>query len=362
MAYSEENEVFSIQTFDVTKRFTKKKHRGILGFLRKERKKERRKSKHSEVTVALDHVNIKIRSGELFGLLGPNGAGKTTLVKCLSTILIPDKGTAVVNGFDIRRQTSMVRASLGLVIGGERTLYWKLTARDNLMYFASLYKMPRKQARERVEELLEIMQLSDRADERLEDYSTGMRQKIAITRALLHDPPVLLLDEPTLGLDPTFSRQIRNQIKELSEKHGKTILLATHYMEEADQLCDRVAIINDGKVVAVDSPNKLKAMVKETELVEIACSSPPPDIETHLKSLCPDVDIVTLVHGDEVKGTPSRIKIMGGNAEEHVSTVIDALRRKNVRISSLNIGAPTLEDVFIRLTGAKLTEGGGGGQ
>jgi ABC-2 type transport system ATP-binding protein len=362
LAHSEENEVFSIQTYDLTKRFAKKKHRGIFGFLRKERKKESQKSEQSDVTVALDRVNIKIRSGELFGLLGPNGAGKTTLVKCLSTILIPDEGTAVVNGFDIRKQTSMVRASLGLVIGGERTLYWKLTARDNLMYFASLYKMPRKQAKERVEELLEIMQLSDRADERLEDYSTGMRQKIAIARALLHDPPVLLLDEPTLGLDPTFSRQIRNQIRELSEKHGKTILLTTHYMDEADQLCDRVAIINDGKVVAVDNPNKLKAMVKETELVEIACYNPPLDVEDYLKSLCPDVDIVTLIHGDEAKGTPSRIKIIGGNAEEHVGTVIDALRRKNVRISGLNIGVPTLEDVFIKLTGAKLTERASGGQ
>jgi ABC-2 type transport system ATP-binding protein len=354
LTFNEEGEVFSIQTFNLTKRFRKKKYRGILGFLRRERKK----SERTDVTVALDKVNIKIRSGELFGLLGPNGAGKTTLVKCLSTILIPDEGTAVVNGFDIRKHTSMVRASLGLVIGGERTLYWKLTARDNLMYFASLYKMPRKLAKERVEELLEMMQLSDRADERLEDYSTGMRQKIAIARALLHDPPILLLDEPTLGLDPTFSRQIRSQIKELSEKHGKTILLTTHYMEEADQLCDRVAFINDGRVVAVDTPDGLKSMVKETELVEVTCYSPPPDVENHLRSLCSDIDIVTLIHGDESKGIPSRIKIIGENAEEHVSTIIDALRQKNVRISSLNIGVPTLEDVFIKLTGAKLSGGG----
>ncbi len=355
--YTEDDGTYSIQTFDLTKRFTKKKHRGIFGFLRKERKQRKQQSESSRVTVALDHINIKIRSGELFGLLGPNGAGKTTLVKCLSTILIPDKGTAVVNGFDIRKQTSMVRASLGLVIGGERTLYWKLTARDNLMYFASLYKMPRNQAKERVEELLEKMQLSDRADERLEDYSTGMRQKIAIARSLLHDPSILLLDEPTLGLDPTFSKQIRGQIRELSDKHGKTILLTTHYMDEADQLCDRVAFINDGKVVAVDDPDSLKATVKETELVEITCFNPPLDVERHLKSLCPGVDIITLVHGDETKGNPSKIKIIGGNAEEHISTVIDALRKKNVRISSLNIGVPTLEDVFIKLTGAKLAEG-----
>jgi ABC-2 type transport system ATP-binding protein len=361
LVYNEESDVYSIQTIDLTKRFTKKKHRGIFGFLRKDRKKEKLKSKNSDIVVALDHVNVKVRSGELFGLLGPNGAGKTTLVKCLSTILIPDKGTAIVNGFDIRKQTSMVRASLGMVVGGERTLYWKLTARDNLMYFASLYKMPRKQAKRRVEELLEVMQLSDRGDERLEDYSTGMRQKIAIIRALLHDPPILLLDEPTLGLDPTFSRQIRNQIRELSEKQGKTVLLTTHYMEEADQLCDRIAVINNGKVIAVDTSDNLKALVKETELVEIACYNAPSDIRTHIKINCPDVEMVKLIYGDEAKGTPSKIKLIGRNAEEHISTVMDMLRQKNVRLCSLNIGVPTLEDVFIKLTGAKLTESGQGG-
>jgi len=357
LASSLDSGVYSIRTVNLTKVFGKKKHKGIFGFLKKEKGKERSKGEKS-LTVALDHVDLEIRSGELFGLLGPNGAGKTTLVKCLSTVLIPDEGTAIVNGFDIRRQTSMVRASIGLVIGGERTLYWKLTARDNLMYFASLYKMPRNQAKERVDELLELMSLSDRADERLEDYSTGMRQKIAIARALVHDPPILLLDEPTLGLDPVFSRQIRSQIRELCEKEGRTILLATHYMEEADQLCDRIAIINDGKIVAVDSPSRLKAMVKETELVEVACYNPPSDIEAYLKTLCPKVEIITLIHGEEAKGMPSRIKIIGGNAEERVSEVLDALRKRNVQITSLNIGVPTLEDAFIKLTGAKLTGGG----
>lgn len=356
MISSPENDVYSIQTFDLTKTFTKKKHKGIFNFLRRKRKKRREKKGNSNRIMALDHVNIKIRPGELFGLLGPNGAGKTTLVKCLSTILIPDQGTAVINGFDIRRQTSMVRASLGMVVGGERTLYWKLTARDNLMYFSSLYKMPRRQARRRVGELLEMMQLSDRGDERMEDYSTGMRQKVAIARALLHDPPILLLDEPTLGLDPSFSRQIRSQVRKLAEKHGKTVLLTTHYMEEADQLCDRVAVINNGQVVAVDTPDNLKAMVKETELVEIACYNPPPDIKTHLEPHCPDVEMIKLVHGDEEKGAPSRIKLIGGNAEEYISTVMDILRKENVRIRSLNVDVPTLEDVFIKLTGRKFDE------
>jgi len=353
LVYDKESEVFSIQTIDLTKRFAKKKHRGVFGFLRRNQSN----NKHNDVTVALDKVNIKIHSGELFGLLGPNGSGKTTTIKCLSTILIPDEGTAIVNGFDIQKETSMVRASLGMVVGGERTLYWKLTARDNLMYFASLYKMHRRHAKKRIEELLEIMQLSDRADERLEDYSTGMRQKVAIARALLHDPPILLLDEPTLGLDPNFARQIRNQIRELSEKQGKTVLLTTHYMDEADQLCDRVAFINNGKIVAVDTPNRLKAMVKEKELVEVTVYHPPADIEKHIRSLLPDAEVIKLIPGDEDEGNPSRIKIIGGTAEEHVGTIIDALRQKNIRIGSLNVGVPTLEDVFIKLTGAKLTEG-----
>ena len=350
------NEFFSIQTTNLTKRFAKKKHKGVLGLLKRNQSRKTDKEK-TKVTVALNKISIKIRPGELFGLLGPNGSGKTTMIKCLSTILIPDEGTITVNGFDVQKETSMVRASLGMVVGGERTLYWKLTARDNLTYFASLYKMQRKYARKRVEELLEIFHLSDRADERLEDYSTGMRQKVAIARALLHDPPILLLDEPTLGLDPGFSRQIRRQIKELSEKHGKTVLLTTHYMDEADKLCDRVAFINNGNIVAVDTPNILKTMVKEKENVEITVYEPPADIERHIRSLVPDAEVIRLIPGNE-EGNPSRIKIIGGTAEENVGKIIDSLRQKKVRICSLNVGVPTLEDVFIKLTGTKLTEGG----
>jgi ABC-2 type transport system ATP-binding protein len=166
------------------------------------------------------------------------------------------------------------------------------------------------------------------------------------------------LDEPTLGLDPNFARQIRNQIRELSDKQGKTVLLTTHYMDEADRLCDRVAFINNGKIVAIDTPNKLKAMVKETELVEVTVYHPPTDIEKHIRSLLPEAEVIKLIPGDDSEGVPSRIKIIGGTTEEHVGTIIDALRQKNVRIGSLNVGVPTLEDVFIKLTGTKLTEGG----
>ncbi len=316
--------VFSIEIEGLTKRFIKKKHRGIFGFLKKDPSMSPRKG-NPDVTVALNNVDLKIRAGELFGLLGPNGSGKTTLIKCLSTILIPDEGRVTVNGFDVKKETSMVRASFGMVVGGERTLYWKLTARDNLMYFSSLYKMPRAHAKKRVEELLETFQLSDRADERLEDYSSGMRQKVAIARALLHDPPILLFDEPTLGLDPNFSRQLRNQIREISEKFGKTVLLTTHYMDEAEQL-----------------------------LVEVAVYSPPVGIETYIRSMLPEAELIKLIQGNEAEGTPSKIKIIGVTVEEHAETIIDALRQKKVRIGGLNVEAPTLEDVFIKLTGSEL--------
>lgn len=357
MVHDLENQEFSIQTKNLTKKFAKKRHKGFFGFLRSNQAKNDFKE-NNDITLALNRVNIKVRPGELFGLLGPNGSGKTTMIKCLSTILIPDEGTAIVNGFDISKETSMVRASLGMVVGGERTLYWKLTARDNLMYFASLYKMQKKLAIKRVEELLENFQLSNRADERLEDYSTGMRQKVAIARALLHDPPILLLDEPTLGLDPSFSRQLRCQIKELSKKHGKTVLLTTHYMDEADQLCDRVAFINNGNIVAVDTPNKLKEKVKETELVEVAVYHPPENIENYLISMLPEAELIKLIIGDENEGFPSKLKVIGGDAEENAGIIIDVLRQKKVRILGVNIGVPTLEDVFIKLTGAKLTEDG----
>jgi len=356
LANSNSNEIFSIQTINLTKRFAKKRHKGVFGFLRR-KKSTQNQNKNCRTTVALNGVDLKIRPGELFGLLGPNGSGKTTTIKCLSTILIPDDGLVRVNGFDVQKETSKVRASLGMVVGGERTLYWKLTARDNLMFFASLYKMKKSYAQQRVDELLETFGLSDRADERLEDYSTGMRQKVTIARALLHDPPILLLDEPTLGLDPGFSRQLRKQIKGLSEKQGKTVLLTTHYMDEADQLCDRVAFINQGNIVAVDTPDKLNAMVKEKELVEVAVYNPPPGVEDYVRSLLPDSEVVKLIAGNESEGCPSRIKIIGGTAEEHIGTLIDGLRKKNVRIGALNVGVPTLEDVFIKLTGTKLTEG-----
>ncbi len=295
-----------------------------------------------ELIYAVNGVDLEVKKGELFGLLGPNGAGKTTLVKCLSTLLLPNRGTALINGHDIIDDPIAARESIGITTGGERTLYWKLSGRDNLRYFAALYGLPSARAHERIDYLLEIMGLQEKQDERIEKYSTGMRQKVSICRALIHDPLVLLLDEPTLGLDPSFSRFIRSFIKkDLNETRGKTILLTTHYMDEADQLCDRIAIMNDGKIVAVDTPENLKKSIPHDEVLEVKCvgTADFEGIGQRVYSRTEDGASVYRIHAEYV--------------EEIMSEVIKAA--DSAKILSMNVTKPTLEDVFIHLTGARLT-------
>jgi ABC-2 type transport system ATP-binding protein len=310
----------------------------------------RRKS--SETIVALDDVDLSVKKGELFGLLGPNGAGKTTLVKILSTIIIPDAGTALVNGHDVLKEPGKVRASIGVVSSGERSLYWRLTARENLEYFARLYKVPDGVARRRISELLSLMGLEDRADELVEKYSSGMRQKLAIARAILHDPEVLLLDEPTLGLDPSFSRSIRVFIREeLNRKQGKTILLTTHYMDEADQMCDRVAFINKGRIVAVDSPEKLKAIIGMNEVLKIVVSNLDEKVLTMVRGL-PFIEDCGVANAEQDGRTMVRLYMK--NVDANIQEVVGVFSKAGCRIFSLSIEKPTLEDVFVKLTGEVL--------
>ena len=212
-----------------------------------------RKAEPTAWFTAVDGVSLQIQRGEVFGLLGPNGAGKSTTIRMLCTLLEPTEGTAHVNGYDVVRQSTQVRQSLGTVLAGERSIYWKLSARENLEYFAALYHIPANVAQRRIAELLDRMELTARANDLVEKYSTGMRQRVAIARALLAQPPILLLDEPTLGLDPQAARKVRELVRELKSE-GHTILLTTHYMEEADQLSDRIGIIDTGKVIALGTP------------------------------------------------------------------------------------------------------------
>ncbi len=216
---------------------------------------------------AVDGIDLRVEPGEIFGVLGPNGAGKTTTLRMLATLLEPTSGEARVLGIDVRERPREVRARLGAMLSGERSLYWKLTARENLEYFAALYHVPPKDTRARIDRALAEVHLADRAEDYVERYSTGMRQRLALARALLPDPPLLILDEPTVGLDPQAARDLRERVREL-RRQGRTVLLTTHYMEEADQLCDRVAIVDHGRIVALDTPAALKREFAGHERVE----------------------------------------------------------------------------------------------
>src|SRR5438552_1336961 len=222
--------------------------------------------------VALDRVSLDIPLGEIHGLLGPNGAGKTTLVKILSTVLVPTSGRARVLGHDVVAEARAVRPVIGIVFGGERGLYWRLTGRQNLEYWGALYKLSGSRTKSRAQELLERVGLTDRADERVETYSRGMKQRLHLARGLVGDAKVLFLDEPTTGMDPLAAREFRKLVAELKAE-GCTIFLTTHDMAEAEAVCDRVALIDRGRLVATETPRTLSSLVAEHERVDFECSS-----------------------------------------------------------------------------------------
>lgn len=305
--------------------------------------------KRHDVVRAVDGVTFEIGPGELFGLLGPNGAGKTTLIKCISTLLIPDQGTVFVSGCDVLKQPLDVRRHIGVMTGGERALYWKLTPEENLSYFAALYGVSRAQTRERIDYLLQLMELTEKRHDRVEKLSSGMKQKLSIARTLIHDPPILLIDEPTLGLDPSFSRFIRDFIKnELHQKMGKTILLTTHYMDEADMLCDRVAFMYDGKIKAIDTPARLKESMPQEKVLEVKCSG-----ELH-EGLFRDIASNGRIHLSKEEGL-TFVRMHTDQPEDFLSSIVDIVR-EHARVLSVMVTAPTLEDVFVHLTGASLKD------
>ncbi len=250
----------------------------------------------TRATEAVRGISFNVEEGELFGLLGPNGAGKTTTVKMLSTLLIPTSGSIRILGRDIMQHTSEVRKHIGFTFGGARGLYGRLTAIENLRYFAELYAMPPEVTRARIPELLELVGLLDRGSDRVETYSSGMQQRLHLARALLHDPELIFLDEPTVGIDPVGARELRTTIKQLKAQ-GKTILLTTHYMAEADELCDRIAIINKGQIVAMDSPSSLKNKMTPDSFIELKTTSENlPALKNILARLDPGVEITYTQH------------------------------------------------------------------
>ncbi len=293
--------------------------------------------------VALDRLSLAVGEGELFGILGPNGAGKTTTIKVLTTLLIPTEGSARVLGLDVVRDTQRLRRNIGFVFGGERGLYYRVSGRDNLHYFAELYGLHPDRIGPRSEELLGMVGLKDRADEKVEGYSRGMKQRLHLARALLHDPSVLFLDEPTSGLDPIGARELRDTIRQLHER-GKTIVLTTHYMFEADSLCDRVAVINQGKLIALGTPSDLKGSVSDLSVVELEVFGVSAEALTRLRAL-ESVDSVAV----EQREFRQLLRVQTPHGERIVARLIETLG--SVEVGRVGVREATLEDAYVRLIG-----------
>lgn len=307
-----------------------------------------------EVTyfTAVNGVDLQIAQGEIFGLLGPNGAGKSTTIRMLCTLLEPSSGMAKVNGFDVIKEASQVRQSLGTVLAGERSIYWKLTARENLEYFAALYHIPPAEAKRRAQQLLERFDLTARANDLVEKFSTGMRQRVAISKALVANPPILLFDEPTLGLDPQAARNVRELISDLKSA-GHTILLTTHYMEEADQLSDRIGIIDQGKIIALDTPLRLKERIQQKDVIRMEIAGWNEHVGESLTQVGGVENLVSRrLEGDAM----CEVILHAENSRAVLPGLIDRVNYNGTRLVNMNIVKPSLEDVFISLTGKALRD------
>jgi len=292
---------------------------------------------------AVDNISFDIRQGEIFGLLGPNGAGKTTTLSMLATMLVPSSGSATVNGIDIEKDPDGVRKSIGIVFQ-DQSLDEELTAWENMDFHGRLYRIPAETRKTRIADLLALVELNDRKDDIVKTFSGGMRRRLEIARGLLHHPAVLFLDEPTLGLDPQTRNHLWTYIATLAKEKGITIILTTHYMDEADRLCDRIAIIDHGKIIAIDTPKNLKDGLGG-DLVTIR-SPDPAGVVTSLRE--PWV-VRTETHNEDVV-------VSLRNADQYVSTIVNLLNERKVPISSIAIHKPTLEDVFLSFTGKTIRE------
>jgi ABC-2 type transport system ATP-binding protein len=294
---------------------------------------------------AVRGVSFEIEKGELFGLLGPNGAGKTTTIKMLITLLIPTSGSARVLGHDVVKDAREVRKRIGYVFGGERGVYERLSGYDNLRYFAELYGVPAKVQKARIEELLELVGLKGREHERAEGYSRGMKQRLHVARGLLHDPEVLFLDEPTIGLDPVGARELRATIASLTEA-GKTILLTTHYMFEADALCDRIAVISQGKIVATGTPGQLKSRVESGSVTEVEVYGVPEETVERLREL----EGVLAVWVEERDQT----QVLSVQTRADIQLTAAILGHLNgASVGRVSHREPTLEDAYVALVTAE---------
>jgi ABC-2 type transport system ATP-binding protein len=298
---------------------------------------------------AVDRISFSVRKGELFGLLGPNGAGKTTTINMLSTLLNITSGKAEVAGFDVSSSRADVRQSIGIVFQ-EPALDSNLTGRENLEFHGILYGVPKKERKERIDEILKLVELEDKADMLVEKYSGGMKRRLEIGRGLIHKPKVLFLDEPTIGLDAQTRRHIWDYIKKLKSEGDVAIILTTHYMEEADYLCDRVAIIDHGKIIAMDTPEKLKhSLGGDVVRLEVK------DGARYMKALKGKKWVKS------AKKYDGNLCITMENGEKRIPELIVIAEKAGIKVNSVSLHEPSLEDVFIHYTGKTIREQEGEG-
>lgn len=295
--------------------------------------------------IALDKVSISIEEGEIFGLLGPNGAGKTTLIKILTTLLLPTSGEAYVGGFNVANESNKVRKIISLVSGGETPGYGILTSRENLWFFSQLHGLSSSAARERISQLFKDLEFEEYANTRMSKLSTGYKQRLNFARGLLNDPRILFLDEPTLGLDVLTSKKLRTYIVDWAKRERKgTVLLTTHYMAEADEMCDRVAIIDHGRILVCDSPFRLKENLKENVIMRVEVSSVQADFGFMEKM----AGIVGSSQTRSIQTNTTTLKVMVKD-EDVFSKILAKLEPQKLKILAINKAEPTLEDVYISL-------------
>ncbi len=297
---------------------------------------------------AVDHVSFQVKKGEILGLLGPNGAGKSTAMRMLTTLSTPTEGTAIVAGFDVQEQDDKVRQHVGLV-SEKMIMYDELTARENLTLFGKLYDIPSDVLEKRISKLLEFVRMEMWADHRIDTFSTGMKQRINVIRALVNQPEILFLDEPTLGLDPQSTAEIRELVRRINIENRTTIILTTHMMTEADMLCDRIGIIDHGKIVALDTSANLKRSISGNgaTLFEFEI----PNLDSSVVSSLESLSSVTSVTQED----PTHVKV-SSEGEDSFDVLIDALRKGGARIRTVRNLEPTLEDVFLRITGHEVRD------
>lgn len=301
----------------------------------------------SEEVVALSDLSFTVEEGQFYSLLGRNGAGKTTAIKILCTLLLPDGGSASIAGYDVDRDSVEVRRNIGVSIRGERSVYWRLSGRQNLEYFGQLYDLGGSELKRRVSEVADVIGLSDRLDDYVERYSMGMKQRLAIGCALIHSPRVLMLDEPTIGLDAASARNLRHFIShELRDRERVTILYTTHYMHEAEEMSDRIGILHDGGLVAEGTPDKIVGMIPAENVLEMTIRPVSDGLDDRLATL-PDVDSVTVSDLGDGRG---RVRVVS-NTPLSVGAVSAALADSESEIESFESMRPSLEDAFVALTG-----------